>query len=214
VTVGLVIIGAGGFGRESTDVARAMSAATTPPPFELLGVLDSAPSDINLGRLTALGIAYLGKVEDFEFSPDRHAAVIGIGNPAARERVAARLAPTGVGYLTLVHPSATLGSASRLGKGVVICAGVQVSTNVTIGDHAHLNPGAIIGHDTTIGDFVSVNPGAVVSGDVTVSSGTLIGASSVVLQGLAIGRGALVGAGACVTRDVDAGRVVKGVPAR
>jgi 2,3,4,5-tetrahydropyridine-2-carboxylate N-succinyltransferase/tetrahydrodipicolinate N-acetyltransferase len=42
----------------------------------------------------------------------------------------------------------------------------------------------------------------------------LIGAGAVVLPRLRIGRGAVVGAGAVVTRDVPAGAVMVGQPAR
>ncbi|HKT85066.1 MAG TPA: acyltransferase [Novosphingobium sp.] len=41
-----------------------------------------------------------------------------------------------------------------------------------------------------------------------------IGSGAIILPGVTIGRGAVVGAGAVVHRDVDAGTVVGGVPAR
>ena len=208
-----MIIGAGGFGREVIDVARA-ALHSGDERFELLGVVDDSPSDVNLMRLAALGIPYLGREGDFPFAPDRHSIVVAIGNPTTRARVAARFAARGITALTLVHPSATVGSQSFFGPGTIVCAGVQVSTNVLLGEHVHLNPAAVIGHDTVIGDMVSVNPGAVVSGDVVIAPGVLVGASSVVLQGLTLGAGSTVGAGACVTHDVGPECVVKGVPAR
>ncbi len=71
-----------------------------------------------------------------------------------------------------------------------------------------------MGHDCVFDDHVSVNPLAAVSGEVRLESGVLIGTTAAVLQGLRVGRDATVGAGACVVRDVPAGAVVKGVPAR
>jgi acetyltransferase-like isoleucine patch superfamily enzyme len=65
-----------------------------------------------------------------------------------------------------------------------------------------------------LGDYVSVNPLAAVSGSCRLEDGIMIGTTAAVLQGLRIGRDATVGAGACVVRDVPAGTVVKGIPAR
>lgn len=50
--------------------------------------------------------------------------------------------------------------------------------------------------------------------DTTIEDGASIGSGAVILGGITIGRGALVGAGAVVSRDVVAGDVVAGVPAR
>jgi acetyltransferase-like isoleucine patch superfamily enzyme len=44
--------------------------------------------------------------------------------------------------------------------------------------------------------------------------GASIGSGAVVLAGVTVGAGALVGAGAVVTKDVAAGTVVAGCPAR
>ena len=47
-----------------------------------------------------------------------------------------------------------------------------------------------------------------------VKRGAAIGTGAVVLGGITIGEGAVVGAGSVVTRDVPAGAVVAGNPAR
>jgi acetyltransferase-like isoleucine patch superfamily enzyme len=59
-----------------------------------------------------------------------------------------------------------------------------------------------------------VYPGANVSGAVLLEDGATVGSGPVVLQGSSVGVGAFVGAGAAVTRDVPAGTVVVGSPAR
>jgi len=209
----IVVIGAGGFGRETLDVIEALIAAGE--PLHLVGVIDAGPRQDDLGRLGARGIAYLGTDEEWlPTATGDERFVVAIGSPGVRSKVAQRFAAAGLRAKTLIHPSAVIGSQPSIGDGVVITAGVQVSTNVSLGDHVHLNPACIIGHDATLADFVSVNPGAIVSGNVVVETGTLLGAGSVVLQGLTVGAGATVGAAACVTKDVDAATVVVGVPAR
>lgn len=209
----VVIVGAGGFGREAIDVIEA--ANETGEPVDLLGVVDSGPRDADLERLALRGVAYLGTEDEwFPVASGDERFIVAIGSPVVREHVAHRFASAGLRATTAIHPRAVVGSQARIGSGVVIASGVQISTNVTIGDHVHLNPGSVIGHDATLADFVSVNPGAIVSGNVVVERATLLGAGSVVLQGLTVGSGSVVGAAACVTKNVASGTTVIGVPAR
>lgn len=213
MTEQIVVIGAGGFGRETLDVVEALIEAGA--DYHVAGVVDAGPREVDLERLAARGIRYCGTDEQWLSSAPRATRfIVAIGDPAVRERVADRLRAAGLLPLTVIHPRAVIGSMASIGDGVVVCAGAQVSTNVVLGDHVHLNPGCIIGHDSELASFVSVNPGAIVSGNVMVQPGALLGAGSTVLQGLTVGRDATVGAAACVTKDVVAGTTVVGVPAR
>ncbi|WP_439902419.1 NeuD/PglB/VioB family sugar acetyltransferase [Microbacterium azadirachtae] len=213
MTERIVVIGGGGFGRETLDVIEAINTHAGEARWRLVGVIDDAPADIQVERLRARAVPLLGTVESCRemFANTRY--VVGIGNPAIRERIVARIDAWGGKAATLVHPAAVIGTQVRMEPGTVVCGGAQISTNVQLGRHAHINPGVIIGHDAVLQDYVSANPGAIISGEVEVRALTLIGAGSVILQGLSVGRRAVVGAAACVTRSVPDDAIVVGVPA-
>lgn len=205
----LVIVGAGGHGREVLDVAEAVLAAH-PGSFDLLGVADDGDGPFPL--LDQRGVAHLGPVEALR---DLDAAyALGVGDGGRRSALDATLTAWGRQPCSLVHPLASVGTDVTLGPGAMLAAGARVTTHVVTGRHVHLNVNASLSHDCTAGDHVTLNPGAVVAGTVQLGAGCTIGAGAVVRQGLSIGAGATVGAGAAVVADVAPGTTVVGVPAR
>ena len=190
----IVVVGAGGFGREVVDVIEAMNAAAAAAgvdrPWELVGVVDDSLSDLNRQRLEDRSVASLGTTEEFLAGTDGPVSyAVGIGAPHVRRLVAERFDADGHTGATLVHPSVTMGSRVSVGAGSVLCAGVRITTNITLGRHVHVNLNVTIGHDTTIDDFVSLNPLASISGDCVIESDVLVGVGGIVLNGLRVGRG-------------------------
>jgi len=192
------VAGAGGVGREALDVALAQG-------LRVVAFLDD-----ELAGQTVRGLPVLSPAQAAHGS----SYLIGIANPAVRERLAKLLDVRGLTAVTLIHPSAVIGPETRLAGGCLIHANAHVSSSVSLGAHCHVHYNATIGHDAVLEDRASVYPGANVAGSVRLAADVTVGSNAVVLQGLTIGRGTFIGAGAVVTRDVAAGLVVTGSPAR
>ncbi|SCF29582.1 acetyltransferase [Micromonospora mirobrigensis] len=210
----LVIVGAGGHGREVLGIADAINRAAADVRWRVVGFVDDRPGEADLKRIQRLDVAYLGPIGALADQPEDTHVVLGIGAPAVRREIDGRIRGYGLPAASLVHPCADVGRDCEFHEGLVVAAGARVTTNVRLGRHVHVNMNATVAHDCVLGDFVSVNPLAAVSGNCRLGSGVMIGTNAAVVQGLTIGSGSTVGAGACVVRDVPEAVVVKGVPAR
>ncbi|MGY1741609.1 MULTISPECIES: acetyltransferase [unclassified Blastococcus] len=215
-TIPLVVIGAGGFGREVHDVVEAENderARTGRPLLECVGFLADGHADVEL--VEERGVPFLGPVAHLTCLPVDVRYVIGIGSGAARRRIDEWATAEGRETLTLVHPSAVVGRHRvTLGPGSILCATAVVTTNVRLGRHVHLNLGVTVGHDAVLGDYVTANPNVSISGNAVLGDEVSLGTGATVIEGRRIGARTTVGAGAAVVRDLPGDVTAVGVPAR
>ena len=207
----LLVIGAGGFGRETIELVRALQSVGE--PVELLGVCDDDPT---LQGHDVMGIPVLGPISAVHDHPDA-VVVVTIGNPAnygVRKRIVGELGLAPDRYATLIHPTSVIPGSTQLGRGSVIHAHAVLTADVTVGSHVVIMPSVVLTHDDRIGDFATLGAGAKLAGGVTVAEGAYIGSGALLREYITVGEWSLVGMGAVVTRDVPPHEVWVGSPAR
>ena len=208
----LVVVGAGGMGRCVLDVVDAINRCATGDRFDVVGVVDDAPRNLEL--LEARGVPFLGGLGEVDALARDVAYVIGIGDAAGRERLDRRVGRSGRPSPVLVHPNAHVGFGVTMGPGTVVCSHVSIETNVHIGRHVHVNQNSTVGHDSRLRDHTTISPLVAVSGNVETEHAVFVGTGAAIRQGVRVGQGATVAMGAVVLDDVPVGATVAGVPAR
>jgi sugar O-acyltransferase (sialic acid O-acetyltransferase NeuD family) len=207
----LIIVGAGGFSREAAEAARA--AERSGAPWRLAGYVDDAA---HLAGAEIDGVPVLGPVQDVLERPGA-LLVIGVGRPdnyTARLRIVEQLGLPASRYTTVIHPAASFGDSTSVGPGTIALAGVVATAAVRIGAHVALMPTVVLTHDNVIGDYATLASGAKIGGGVHIGTGAYIGAGVIVRENVTIGPWAMIGMGSIVTRDVPAGELWLGSPAR
>ena len=211
----LVIMGAGGFGREVyawlMDVIKCgVNHALSDMTWEIAGFIDD--TSCALDAFPGLP-PILSNIEDYEPQSNTY-VVCAIANPLVKKRLTERLLTKGVDFFTLIHPTAVIGSRVVIGKGTVICPFTVLSTDLEVGDFVTINSGCTIGHDTLIESFCTLSGHCDVTGDVKLREGVFLGSHAVILPKVIIGQYAVVGAGSVAIRKVAPGVTVFGVPAK
>ena len=117
-----------------------------------------------------------------------------------------------IGTFVEIQKGVKIGKRCKISSHTFICEGVTLEDDVFIGHNVtfinDLYPRATNGDGQlqTEADWACVGT--------IVKRGASIGSGATLLCGITIGEGALVGAGSVVTKDVSAGAVVAGNPAR
>lgn len=140
------------------------------------------------------------------------AVALAVGDNQARKRCLSRLGE--LPAPALVHPTAVLSPSARVGPGTVVMPRAVINAAARVGAGCIVNSAAVVEHDCVLGRAVHVSPGSIVAGAAYLDDLCWVGAGATVLPGVRVGRHAVVGAGAVVTRNVAAGAVVVGNPAR
>lgn len=203
----LIIVGAGGLGREVAWLVEDLNKVDL--QWEFLGFLDDGVTGP-----TVEGYPVLGSISTLLHINPIPWVVVAITNSAVRKRIITRIQQNDIPLATLVHPSIHSSGYVTIGKGSIVCAGSVLTTNIELGLASVVNPNCFIGHDTVLQDYVSLMPGVHVAGEVTLGEGTYMGIHSCIINRMEIGEWSTIGAGATVVNDIPAHSLAVGVPAR
>ena len=206
----IVIIGAGGFGREAAQLIEEINSGKR--TWNLLGFIDET---VEKHKTVINNTPVLGSFDWLENRSGKKLwTVCALGNPKNKYSLVNKASEYDVSFANLIHPEAKINKYSELGVGCIICCNSFISVNTRIGNHVSVNPGCGIGHDTVVEDYSSLYWNVILSGNVCIREGCEIGSKTAVIPKRTVGRWSVIGAGAVVVKDIPDGCTAVGVPAR
>ena len=144
----LVILGAGGYGRNIADLAEQSGR------YDGICFLDD----------NAPGTA--GKCEEFQsFNGEDTEFYAAFGDNALRMEWLKKFEDCGCNIATIVHPTAYVSPRATLGCGIAILPRAIVNTGTVVGNGCIVNCGCIVDHDCVLGEGVHVCLGAIVKAE-------------------------------------------------
>ena len=205
----IVIVGAGGFGREVKMLIDQINLKEV--KYEFLGFYDDGfkkGTIINYNEV-------LGSIEDLANIDYEINVAIAIGAPDIKKKIVEKLKNSSISFPTLIHPTVLIGDEYvSIGKGCIICAGSFITCNIDIKDFVILNLMCTVGHDTVINSYASFMPSVNISGEVVIHEAVYVGTGAKIINQLEIGRQTIVGAGAVVSKSLPERCTAVGIPAK
>ena len=203
----IVIVGAGGFGREVYLWAKDSFDFTK---YQIKGFLSNNKSDLDNYDVK---VEIIGDPDYYEIK-ENDRFLLAIGNIETKKRLVKRLKNKGAKFLTLIHPTAIVVNTGKIGEGVIISPFCLISDNVQLDDFVMINAYVTCGHDAKVGKYSILSVYAVLNGFVVLEDEVFLGTHATVIAGKRVGYRSKVSANSVVMRNVPPNRIVFGVPGK
>lgn len=200
----LIIVGAGGFGREVYYLAKEINRHEQ--KWNIKGFIDDDEHALDNINIEA---SILGSIQNWEVSENETFA-LGMSSPKTKEIVVNLMKEKRASFETLISPRAHVIETATIGEGCIING--SIGDCVKIGNYVNVM-GSMIGQDSTIDDF-STTTGFTNIASAHIGKRVFVGSHAVVLNGKKVGDDAFICAGSIVFSNVKAATKVFGNPAK
>ncbi len=205
--VRLLIVGAGGFGREVLLYAKEMNLAGA--PIDIGGFLDRNAAALNSFEADA---KVLGDERGWTVDPqDRF--VIAMGDPELRASLYGSLREHGAQFMNIIHPQAWIAPSAKLEAGIIVGPFASINADARVCENVAINSHVGVGHDTRIGRHSVISPFTIIAGGATVGENVFVGSSCVIAPKKALGNRATIAAGSVVYKMIPDNAMATGNPA-
>lgn len=225
----LIIIGAGGFGREV--LTWALDNPDHNRIWQVAGFLDSRTGILDGFAKDADALPQAAPHDSLRRAPYRRDFPIlgdpltytpgpedvflcALGDSIQRHKYASAIRDKGGRFAILMHPKAEISTFATLGEGSIIGPFASLSPDSHIGSFVVINSYTAVAHDAVVEDWATVAGHSLVAGNARIGEAAQVHGGSIITPGAKVGARAVVGAGSVVVGRIPDGVTVMGNPAR
>lgn len=206
----IVIVGAGGCGREVYEMAL---ETFSPEQYRIKGFLSDIPTDLDKYPETKAEVRIIDTIIDYKVQDDDR-FLLAIGDVEGRNKVLESLLDRGAKFLSLIHPKAMVFRNAVLGKGVILYPFVGVSDYAKIGDFCLVNAYTSVGHDAVLEEKSVVCPFVAIGGGARLGASCFVGPHVTVSPKVSVGANSRISANSFVARNAPGESFIIGAPAK
>ncbi len=203
----LLILGAGGFGREVYNLALHCKAQSN--QFIIKGFLDD-----NKEALDCF-VGYpkvISNINDYAVEKD-DVFVCAIGRIDIKKKVCNIIINKGGEFINLIHPTTIINQNVKLGRGILLFMYTNVSNDCIINDFVTIQGFVGLGHDTEIGEWSHINTYSFTGGGVKIGKEVIVHTRATILPRVKVLSNSTIGACSLVIKNVKENTSVFGIPA-
>ena len=194
----LLIIGAGGCGREVLQWAKDMNKVA--PIWNIKGFLDDNADALNGLRCD---VTVIGSTDSYIPQPDDR-FVCCIGSSAVRKIIIEKMETKGAVFANIIHPTAIVCESAVLGKATILYPYSIISDNAELGDGCIINMHSTIAHDSKLGEFCTISAHCDVTGMCRLGNRVFMGSGARTVPSAKVGNDVFICAGSTVMSKIKA----------
>ena len=202
----IVIVGAGGFGREVASWYLDSHGYKQ----NIVFIDDSKKGVIAIGPHQFLVVSDL----DTYVRNSHDKVLMGVASPHAKQDIANKFSQKNIRFSTFCHKSVICSPGAEIGEGSIICPHSVLSDNVRLGRLTTLNLCCTIGHDSSIGDYSTLSSHVDITGGCQVGKLVFWGSGSRIIPNKHVSDGCKIGAGSLILHNISERRIVYSPPSK
>lgn len=202
----IVIVGAGGFGREVASWCLDSYGYETQIAF----IDDNKKGVISIGKHQFPIISNLNSYAN----TSKDEILMGIAKPQTKRLIADHFKQRGIQFSKFIHKSVICSPGAAIGNGTIICPNSILSDNVNLGQFVTLNLCCTVGHDVDLGDYNTLSSHVDIMGGCKIGKFVFWGSGSRIIPEKFVTDGCKIGAGALVMNNISSIKTVYSPPSK